>query len=290
MGSEMCIRDRGVLPQASGSAMLSLGATRLLIGVVAELGVPDQAVPDAGRILISVGCGPGEVALPEYGSDEPLTWLETSLTSLYSHRAVAQALKPLCIVEGAQCWQLRVHVQILQADGCPLDAMSLGVRAALHGTQVPRMTAAPPGDDGDRSSNMSATAAMEGGGKGSTQHDLDLDESLDESVPFDASSIPIFVTVATLSEHIVVDCTAAERRAAGCAISLGMSSDGQTCAMRLAGVYGVNLALMADMLQTARLLGLAMLEKASLAIEMAAEHAQVRGFPYTDDGAIGLLA
>lgn len=120
--------DVGIVPQASGSARLRLGATDVLVGVVAELSDPDEVTPDIGRILISVDAGPGNLAsqLPAYdgcGGERPtdgaLLWLQTALAPLYSMTSIPETLRALCIMPGVQCWQLRVHAQLLRCDGCP---------------------------------------------------------------------------------------------------------------------------------------------------------------------------
>jgi exosome complex component RRP42 len=280
--------ELGIFPQASGSARVTLGATDILIGVVAELSTPDAAVPDAGRILFSVSGGPVELSLPDYGCADRLGWLEASLSALYSYRSIASALRPLCIVKGSQCWQLRVHAQLLHVDGCPLDALALGVRAALHGTMVPRMAVAPDSLTAGVAPELAAGGAE--GKRAGGQLDLDLDESLDESILFDASTLPLFVTVASLGGHLVADCTAAERRASGFALSLGLTTAGEVCAVRAGGVFGLNLLPVADMLQTARLLCGGLLDSAARHIDQAARDAQMRGFPQEDGGALGLLA
>jgi exosome complex component RRP42 len=282
--------ELGVFPQASGSARVTLGATDILIGVVAELSTPDALAPDAGRILMSVSGGPAELGLPDYGCADRLGWLESSLAALYSPRSIAAALRPLCIVKGSQCWQLRVHAQLLHVDGCPLDALALGVRAALHSTQVPRMGTLPDSLGVGVSPELAAAGNGSGGKGVREQMDLDLDESLDESTPFDASSLPLFVTVASLGGHLVADCSAAERRASGFALSLGLSAGGEVCAVRAGGLFGLNLLPVADMLQTARLLCGGLLDAAARRTGMSAKDAQLRGFPHEDGGAIGLLA
>jgi len=170
-----------------------------------------------------------------------------------------------------------VHAQLISCDGCPLDALALGVRAALQSTRVPRMTAVGGGEGGPPPS-------------GGAPLDLDLDESLDESLPFDASGVPLFLTVSNLGPHLVADCSAAERRAAGSALSLGLNAAGEVCAVRGGGGCGVHLALAADMLQTARLLCAALLEAVADATAAALRDAQMRGHPYAESGAYGFLA
>ena len=258
----------GLFSQTSGSARLRMGGTDVLVGVTPELSQPDAATPDEGRVLISVDFARGGNAaagLPAYGgahSDNALLWLEAALQPLYSHDGIAETLRTLCIVPGAQCWQLRVHAQLFGCDGCPLDALALAIKAALHDTRVPKVV------------------AVDGGGGapgGGAQMDLDLDESLDESVAFDAAGLPLFVTLATAGEHLVADCTLQERRATGSALSLALDPRGRVCAVRGGGGFGVHLAPLADMLQTARQLAAGLLQAAQPAIERAAEESQSGG-------------
>ena len=102
-------------------------------------------------------------------------------------------------------------------------------------------------------------------------------ESLDESVAFDAAGLPLFVTLATAGEHLVADCTLQERRATGSALSLALDPRGRVCAVRGGGGFGVHLAPLADMLQTARQLAAGLLQAAQPAIERAAEESQSGG-------------
>ena len=259
--------ELGLFAQAGGSARVRMGGADVIVGVTAELSEPDAATPEEGRILVSVDYsrGGGAVAgLPDYGgahSDDALLWLEAALQPIYAHESVAETLRSLCIVAGAQCWQLRVHAQLVGCDGCPLDAISLGVKAALHNTRVPK----------------AVVASGDGGAAGGAQLDLDLDESLDESVAFDAAALPLYVTLATLGEHAVADCTVTERRAAGSALSLALDPQGRVCAVRGGGGFGINLAQLADAMQTARYLATGLLKAAQAAIEEAAQQAEAAG-------------
>ena len=164
--------ELGLFPQTCGSARLRMGGTDVLVGVTPELSQPDAATPDEGRVLVSVDYARGGSAaagMPNYGgghADDALLWLEAALQPLYAHDGIAETLRSLCIVPGAQCWQLRVHAQLFGCDGCPLDALALAIKAALHDTRVPKVVAVDGGG---------------GGGGGGGQLDLDLDESLDES-------------------------------------------------------------------------------------------------------------
>jgi exosome complex component RRP42 len=267
--------ELSLLPQTSGSARLRSGDTEVLVGVVAVLAEPDAATPDSGRISVAVGCGPGDgiaAGLPEYAADGALSldekrlWLESALAQLYGPKGCPAALRTLCIVAGRQCWELRVHVQLLRADGCPLDAACLAVCAALAATRVPRVAV----------NSGEAEDAGDGGGGGDAPLDLDLDESLDESVPFDASTLPLYVTLASLDGHLVADCTAKERRAAGSALSLALDADGNLAALCGGGTYGLHMTAFAAAMTVARQLCAELHVAAAAAISAAADAAELR--------------
>ena len=285
----MCL-ELDVLPQASGSSRLVVGggsfSTELLVGVVAVLAEPDPATgpPNAGRIAVSVGInGPGDAiaaGLPEYdgaaiAADDKRLWLEAALSRLYTYASIPVALRTLCISPGRQCWELRVHVQILRTDGCPLDAASLAVRAALHATRVPRVmeidaaaAAAGEATGGKRSKHESAGAG--------TQLDLDLDETLDDSTPFDASSASLYVTLCDMGGRFVADCTGKERRACGSAFSLALDADGSVTALVGGGGYGLHLEAMGHAIAAARSLGSELHIAAAGAVSAAAADAERR--------------
>lgn len=247
--------DVGVLPQAGGSCRLKSGSSELLVGVVAALAKPDAHHPAMGRITVSVGCGPGDAVyagLPEYealanGALDPESkrlWLERALNQLYGPAVVPDALRTLCIVPGRQCWELKAHVQLLRADGCPLDAAAVALRAALHNTRVPRVNVTVAGG-----------AAGSDGVAGAPRLDLDLDETLDESSPFDETALPLCVTLADLGGQLLADCTAKERRAAGSALSLAIHADGHIASLCGGGGFGLHLATLDAALAASRVLG-----------------------------------
>lgn len=73
----------GIVTSATGSAQVRLGSTDVIVGVKCELGPPDAARPNAGRVVLSVECSP--LASPEFkgrGGDDLAASLTRSLESL----------------------------------------------------------------------------------------------------------------------------------------------------------------------------------------------------------------
>ena len=202
----------GLLPQASGSSRLVSQRMDILVGVVAVLSEPDAAAPHMGRITVAVSMGPGESAasrVPVYTAgafavDDKRKWIEAALARLYSPQSAAKPLQELCIVPGAHCWDLRVHVQLLQTDGCPLDAVALAVRSALHDTCIPSVRVVDAGSD---------SLASNAKDKRSNAVDIEVNESMEDARHFSCGGLPLYVTLATAGGRLVADCTAKESHA-----------------------------------------------------------------------------
>ncbi|GER53090.1 60S ribosomal protein L32 [Striga asiatica] len=96
--------ETGVIPQASGSAGVKLGATDVIASVKAELSKPSASHPDKGKVYIYVGAGID--------------------------------LSSLSIVEGKICWDLYIHSLVVSSDGNILDALGAAIKAALSNTVI----------------------------------------------------------------------------------------------------------------------------------------------------------
>lgn len=75
--------QQSIVSSASGSAQVRLGGTEVLVGVKCEIGAPDDARPNDGRVVFSVECSP--LASPEFrgrGGDELAAELTRSMQSL----------------------------------------------------------------------------------------------------------------------------------------------------------------------------------------------------------------
>lgn len=142
---------------------------------------------------------------------------------------------------------------------------------------------------GQDDENANGSGAKGGSATRGATLDLDLDESLDESTPFAAEGMPLYVTLATLDSHLVADCTAKERRAAGSAVSLALDGTGRVCAICAGGGFGMQLGALSTAMQVAQQLGGELHRSARAAIDEAARAADARGGALLDDASVGLL-
>ena len=150
------------------------------------------------------------------------------------------------------------------------------VRAALHATRVPKVSVSSTSTDGVDGADGSGSGGSGGGGN-LAPLDLDLDESLDDSTPFEAAGLPLYLTLASLGGVFVADCTAKERRAAGSTLSLALDGQGNVCALTAGGGFGLHLAAHSSAMVEATKLGMQLHAAATAAIAEAEEAAERRG-------------
>lgn len=82
-------------------------------------------------------------------------------------------LASLSVIPGQQCWILYVDALVLEWSGGMVDAISLGVRAALQSTLIPKLTVSGEGEE------------ME----------IEISDNPHDSTSVDASNAPIIVTL-----------------------------------------------------------------------------------------------
>lgn len=82
-------------------------------------------------------------------------------------------LPSLSVIPGQQCWILYVDALVLEWGGGMVDALSLGVKAALHNTLIPKLTVTGEGEE------------ME----------IEISDDPRDSTRVDASNAPIIVTL-----------------------------------------------------------------------------------------------
>nr|GLL37913.1 exosome complex component RRP42 [Ipomoea trifida] len=125
----------GVIPQASGSARVKMGATDVIASVKAELGKPNPSHPNKGRVFIYVDCSStAEPTFEGRGGDELSAELSTALQRcLLGGRSGAGAaidLSSLSVVQGKVCWDLYIDGLVVSADGNILDALGAAIKDA----------------------------------------------------------------------------------------------------------------------------------------------------------------
>ncbi|KAI1487463.1 ribosomal protein S5 domain 2-type protein [Biscogniauxia mediterranea] len=120
-----------------GLADLTLGKTRILAKVSAEVTTPYADRPFDGIFTITTELSP--MASPAFEVNRP-TETEILLSRLLEktvRRSNALDTESLCLIAGQKCWSIRVDLHVLSHDGNLIDGSCLAVVAALRHFRKP---------------------------------------------------------------------------------------------------------------------------------------------------------
>ncbi|KAI1661957.1 ribosomal protein S5 domain 2-like protein [Daldinia decipiens] len=120
-----------------GVADVTLGKTRILVKVSAEVTTPYTDRPFDGIFTITTELSP--MASPAFEVNRP-TETEVLLSRLLEktvRRSNALDTESLCLVAGQKCWSIRVDLHVLSHDGNLIDASCFAVVAALRHFRKP---------------------------------------------------------------------------------------------------------------------------------------------------------
>ena len=232
----------GVVPQANGSARVSLGsstaATIVLAAVKAEIGSPDASTPEAGRLEGQVQLSPVMFADERASRTDAKALSAVELTRLLARQLGAVGAERrvvLGIIGGRFCWVLHVDVLVLSdGGGNVVDAMSLAVAAALGDTILPLLRATEgDGDVGDYEIEHDAPPVR-------------LHSAL-------ADACPISVTMRQLGSNFVVDASKTEEVCSGARFTAMVSRKGAVCGLHSSGGDGLEPRAIFAMLQSAHM-------------------------------------
>ena len=140
---------QNLIDTAEGSAMVTLGDTRLMAGVKMLLGEPYPDTFDKGVMTTNVELTPIGHLLFEAGPPREHAIELSRVTDRGIRESGAIDLKKLCIEPHEKVWIVFIDVHILDHDGNLFDAASLAALAALNCTMVPaeRHEGLPPPHD-----------------------------------------------------------------------------------------------------------------------------------------------
>lgn len=245
--------ETGVIPQASGSARVTIGATIVIASVKAELGKPHPSHPDKGKVSIFVDCSStAEPTFEGRGSEELAAELSSALQlCLLGGKSGAGAgidLSSLSIIEGKVCWDLYIDGLVLSSDGNMLDALGAAVKAALSNTAIPKV-------------QVSADA--------SSDEQPEVDVSDEEFLQFDTTGVPVIVTLTKVGRHYIVDATLEEESQMSSAVSVSVNRHGRIWGLTKRGGAGLCPSTIMDMISVAKHVSEQLINELDLAIAAA---------------------
>ncbi len=199
--------ETDVISKAEGSARVKIGGTQVLVGVKPQIGSPFPDTPDLGVLMTN--CEMLPMADPTF---EPGPPGEDSIElARVVDRGIRESelvdLDKLCIEEGKHVWMLFVDLHVIDNCGNLFDASELAVMAALKSTKLPTATI------------------------------VDDEVVLDDENTFDlpVNNDVAMCTFVKIGNSMVIDPSLSEERVANARLNVGVTRDGQICAMQKGG-------------------------------------------------------
>jgi exosome complex component RRP42 len=199
----------GYVERAEGSALVRLGQTLVLAGVKTDIVAPFPDTPNEGVLVVHAEFVPlasptFEPGPPDENAIELARVIDRSLREIK-----AVALDKLVLEPGKHVWRLYVDLYILNHDGNLFDASMLAAMAALMTARLPAAVKAEDKYVVDRTRFTGL-------------------------VPINHKVVT--VTIAKLSNRLVVDPTYEEEQVADTRIVIAVSDDGRIAGMQKTGM------------------------------------------------------
>lgn len=237
--------ETGVAPQANGSARLRCAQsnTDVFVAVKLEIAEPKPQRPKQGYLDFAVDCA--AVASTAYQGRE-VAEINSELTQFLMRlycESPAVDLESLCIVEGAQCWVIRVDVLVLETGGNLLDHVCIAAKAALWDTQIPKVT---------------VLNGAPGGAEGSSAVDIEVSDDPYDSIRFidgKIDTVPVCVTLSRVGNRTIADAALEEEMVISAQLSVGVSPSGRIAGIQKRGTGAMASSVISEMLPLACSIG-----------------------------------
>ncbi|MCS6788263.1 MAG: exosome complex protein Rrp42 [Aigarchaeota archaeon] len=193
-----------VVQKAEGSAMVSMGGTKVIAGVKFDLSSPYPDTPDKGNLTVNAELLPLASASFEPGPPDERAIELSRFVDRCLRESQALRLDQLAFVPGQKVGVVYVDVYVLDYDGNYFTPAVLAATAAVATASVPRYEV----------KNGVLTKA-EG-----------------ERVPLPVVKLPTAVTMGVLRERVIVDPNAIEEAALETSVVMGWGTDDELAAIQ----------------------------------------------------------
>lgn len=191
------------LKKADGCCMVSIGETKVIVGVKFDLMTPYPDSPDEGGLVVSLNYVP--ITFKSLPQNKDIEFSRVVDRSIRESKALD--MKKFCITPREKAFSVYIDAYILNYDGNLIDALNLATVKALMNTTMPKL-----GEDGKvaRSDKM-----------------------------IELKCLPIVVTISSIDGKFIVDLSAVEEHAADYLLSLSYIDAKKICAMQKQGEAGI---------------------------------------------------
>ena len=191
---------------SNGSAMVSIGQTKVLVGISIDVEEPYSDRPESGTIVTNAELAP--MADREFESGPPREpGVELArVVDRGIRESEAIDLEELCIEPGEKVYTVFIDVHVLNNDGNLIDCSSLAAMAALKNGYLPKYK--------------------------SEEGSLDRDEKWKD---IELSTEPVTATVCKINGNMIFDTSREEQEAQEARLTVSVDQDGQVVAMQKGG-------------------------------------------------------
>lgn len=188
--------ETNYIEKAEGSAVVTLGDTKIIVGVKSVLGTPFPDSPNSG--VITTGAELSPIASPFFESGPPSE--KAIELARVTDRAIREShcidFTKLCVIPGKLVWILFLDFYILNHDGNLFDAAVLGSVAALATAKIPKIKVT------------------------GEEHEV-----LEEKVPLEIQHYPVSVTTYRIGKNLLIDPTFKEERVTSMRLTFAFDED-----------------------------------------------------------------
>jgi len=206
--------ETGLISKASGSALVSIGKTKILAGVKVETGEPYSDKPDAGVLTVNAELTP--LASPRFEpgppSEDAIELARVVDRGIRESKALD--LQKLCITPGKKVFVVFIDLNILDHDGNLFDTAALASILALMSAKIQKYTVTK---DGQLKFKTGTT-----------------------TLPL--TNFPVEVTIAKIGDKLVVDPSLDEEAVIEAQITIALGKDDEVCAVQksLTGTFSLD--------------------------------------------------
>ena len=200
--------ENGVVEKAEGSALVSMGNTKVLVGVKIETGQPYPDLPNQGALTVNAEFVPLAYRYFEPGPPDENSIELARLVDRGIRESKTIDMEKLVIIPGKEVYVVFVDVYILDHDGNLVDAAGLAAVSAILNAKLPVYRVKENGEV----------------------------VKMDEYVPLPVQNCPIPVTMVKIDGKILVDPTLDEENMASAKLTITLTKNGEICAMQKSGL------------------------------------------------------
>ncbi|CAK5075363.1 unnamed protein product [Meloidogyne enterolobii] len=230
--------ETGILAGANGSARIQIGSTDVLLSVKAELNTTtDPVLSNRLKFFVDLSANASPKFAGRGGQEQAEEWAKTLYAAYDNDYIMVESMKRLLLAPPLHYWTLYVDAIVLQHDGNIMDALSLGVKAALFDTQI---------------CNVIVRPADEG------KFLIDLPDEI-STWKLDVTSAPLIVAVTRIGNQTVFDLDLSEELCSNNTLYVGIkqgeneedNSESLITCIKKVGGGAVEIDSMVEMLEKA---------------------------------------